>query len=178
MAIKHHGRDGGPVRGKGQLVGHGSPSRRTAPNQDVWTEVGAVRPDDGAGGHLRGPKNIWIVPNGREHRPDQERLDIAFDDRPIGQDEAEVETVERRDAGDSNEAHRRILLQRSARLSGEQAATKMTASPKDDWALDGHLECEARAAHQADPWYSARLDRCDAWFGKAATTALCAHVGG
>jgi hypothetical protein len=83
-----------------------------------------------------------------------------------------VETVERRHAGDSNEAHGGILL------SGKQAATKMTAPPKDDWALDGHLEGEASAAHQADPGYPARLERRHAWFGKAATAALCAHVGG
>ena len=64
----------------------------------------------------------------------------------------------------------------SAALSREQATTKMTAPPKDDWALDGHLECEARAAHQADPGYPARLERRHAWFGKAATAALCALV--
>lgn len=83
------------VRGNDQLVGHGSLSRRTAPNQDVRTEIGSVRPDNRAESHLRGPKDIWLVPNRFEHRPDQERLNIAFDDRPIGQDEAEVEPIER-----------------------------------------------------------------------------------
>ncbi len=63
-----------------ELAGWGPGSWWAAPDQDVRAQVGAVRPHNRATSHGSGPKHIWIVSNGLEHRTDQKRLNIAFDD--------------------------------------------------------------------------------------------------
>jgi hypothetical protein len=54
----------------------------------------------------------------------------------------------------------------------------MAALSKDDGTRDGHFECQACAANQANAVHSARLARHDARRRKTATAALCTNVCG
>jgi len=87
----------------GNLVG--SEGRRSTPDEDVGTQIGAVAPDYGSALGADFPESLWVLEQFFEDSPAHERTDVPVDHGVVREIETQPKPLEGLDIANPNEHH-------------------------------------------------------------------------
>lgn len=90
----------------GDLVG--SKGRRSTPDEDVGTQIGAVAPDYGSALGMDFPESLWVLEQFFEDSPAHERTDVPIDHGIVREVKTQMKPLEGLDCANSNESHKSV----------------------------------------------------------------------
>lgn len=88
----------------------GSKRRRSTPDEDVGTQIGAVTPDHRSALSADFSKSLWVLEQIFEDSPAHERTDIPVDHGIIGEVETQTKPLEGLDCANPDESHESVSL--------------------------------------------------------------------
>ena len=90
----------------GDLVGR--EGRRSTPDEDVGTQIGAIAPDYGSALGVDFPESLWVLEQFFEDSPAHERTDVPVDHGIVSEVETQTKPLQGLDCANPDESHESI----------------------------------------------------------------------
>jgi hypothetical protein len=84
----------------------GSEGRRSTPDEDVGTQIGAIAPDDGPALGVDFPESLWVLEQFFEDPSAHERTDIPVDHGIVREVETQTKPLQGLDCANPDESHK------------------------------------------------------------------------
>lgn len=136
----------------------GSKRRRSTPDEDVGTQIGAVTPDHRSALSADFSKSLWVLEQIFEDSPAHERTDIPVDHGIIGEVETQTKPLEGLDCANPDESHESVsLLQGRDRSRQLAPACQPPVLPKASRCNAAHSRTKASARRGSSPRYTSSV---------------------
>ena len=93
----------------GDLIG--SERRRSTPDENVGTQIGAITPDYGSALGANFPESLWVLEQFFEDPSAHERTDVPIDHGIVREVETQTKPIEGLDCANPDESHESVSLQ-------------------------------------------------------------------